>query len=138
MKTLAALLIVATLLAGVGCARQDWIDRTLVTVDVTGTWSGTGPGGSRVYVFELEQQGSTVKGYMQVSGAGTQVGVTPGPIAGSVAGDVLHFTDSRGSLDGTLTVSGDEMEGQASVQGASFPISLRRLDSSSRPASPPR
>jgi hypothetical protein len=138
MKRLMGLLIATTLALGSGCAKQDWIDRTLVTVDVTGTWSGTGPGGSRVYVFEFEQQGSTVKGYMQVSGAGTQVGVTPGPIAGSVAGDVLHFTDSRGILDGTLTVSGDEMEGQASVYGGSFPISLRRVDPSSRPVSPPR
>jgi hypothetical protein len=41
MKTLAALLIVATLLAGVGCAKTDWIERTLVTVDVTGRGRGT-------------------------------------------------------------------------------------------------
>jgi hypothetical protein len=128
MKPIVGMLIATILVVGSGCAKTDWIERTLVTVDVTGTWSGTGPGRSRVYVFELEQQGSTVKGYMQVSGA----------FAGSVAGDVLHFTDSRGSLDGTLTVSGDEMEGQASVQGASFPISLRRVNPSSPQGTPPR
>jgi hypothetical protein len=31
------MLIGATLAVGSGCARSDWIDRTLVTVDVTGT-----------------------------------------------------------------------------------------------------
>jgi hypothetical protein len=31
-----ALIAVATLVVGSGCAKQDWIDRTLVTVDVTG------------------------------------------------------------------------------------------------------
>jgi hypothetical protein len=47
MKTLAAMSIAATLLVGVGCAKTDWIDRTLVTVDVTGTWSGTPVGSAK-------------------------------------------------------------------------------------------
>jgi hypothetical protein len=37
MKTIVGMLIGATLAVGSGCARSDWIDRTLVTVDVTGT-----------------------------------------------------------------------------------------------------
>jgi hypothetical protein len=40
MKTIVGILIAATLLFGSGCAKTDWIDRTLVTEDVTGTWSG--------------------------------------------------------------------------------------------------
>jgi hypothetical protein len=37
MKPIVCLLIAATLLFGYGCAKTDCIDRTLVTVDVTGT-----------------------------------------------------------------------------------------------------
>ena len=71
LRTFAGLVLATALAMSSGCAKTDWIDRTLVTVDVTGTWSGsiTGPGGSRVYVFELEQQGSTVTGAMRMSGA---------------------------------------------------------------------
>ena len=38
MKAIVGVLIAATLAVGFGCARSDWIDRTLVTVDVTGIW----------------------------------------------------------------------------------------------------
>jgi hypothetical protein len=37
MKAIVGLLVVVALVFGSGCAKQDWIDRTLVTVDVTGT-----------------------------------------------------------------------------------------------------
>jgi len=40
MKSIVCLLIASTLAVGLGCAKTDWIDRTLVTVDVTGTWYG--------------------------------------------------------------------------------------------------
>jgi hypothetical protein len=50
MKTIAGVLIVAAVVLGSGCARSDWIERTLVTADVTGTWSGsTGGGGDRMW-----------------------------------------------------------------------------------------
>ena len=61
MKTPVGMLIAATLVVGFGCAKQDWIDRTLVTVDVTGTWSGCLHGvgtGSRELLLDLEQKGS--------------------------------------------------------------------------------
>jgi hypothetical protein len=57
-QALLALLIVVS-----GCARSDWIDRTLVTVDVTGTWQGDaslgsgGSGHSLMFEFTLEQHG---------------------------------------------------------------------------------
>jgi hypothetical protein len=90
MRTVPWVLIAAALAFGLGCASSDWIDRTLVTVDVTGTWYGSAGGGGTGYatpdfLFELEQQGSTVKG---------SVRLTPGghaEVAGTVAGDVFRF-----------------------------------------------
>jgi hypothetical protein len=69
MKTIAALLLTTLVTMSAGCAKTDWIDRTLVTVDVTGTWEGSvsgvpGYSGSRDLLFALEQQGATVKGFM--------------------------------------------------------------------------
>jgi hypothetical protein len=60
MRTLAGLLLTTLLTLNAGCAQKDWIDRTLVTVDVTGNWSGSVGGESVAYVtpalfFELEQ-----------------------------------------------------------------------------------
>ena len=40
MKTIARLLSTALLALTPGCAQTDWIDRTLVTVDVTGVRTG--------------------------------------------------------------------------------------------------
>jgi hypothetical protein len=144
MKTLAGMLIAATLVFGSGCAKTDWIDRTLVTVDVTGTWSGMTQGGggtaSRELLFELEQQGSTVKGLMRFvgnSGAQPTVRVTSGAIEGTVAGDVFRFKQANSGVEGELTVSGDEMNGRISLVNPAR-IYLRRVDPSSLPASPPR
>ena len=142
MKTVTALVVGAVLAFGAGCARTDWIDRTLVTVDVTGVWTvsvqGTGLP-SVGFQFELEQQGSMVKGFVRGDsrGLGCQ-GSNVGPIDGTVAGDLFRFRDSRGCIEGELTVSGDEMEGRASNFSGTRPLSLRRVDSSPRPASPPR
>src|SRR5262249_14738650 len=56
----------------VGCAQKDWIDRTLVTVDVTGVWEGKqdfgpGGGGARDIVIVLQQQGAKVTGEIRNS-----------------------------------------------------------------------
>ena len=41
MKITAGMLLMGAALAGSSCATSpDWIERTLVTVDVTGTWYG--------------------------------------------------------------------------------------------------
>jgi hypothetical protein len=65
-----------------------------------------------------------------------------GPLAGSVGGDVFHFTvvsRSGESLSGELTVSGDEMVGDVTFpvfEGSrAVRLSLRRVDA---PASPRR
>jgi hypothetical protein len=69
MKLIVGLLGVVSLVIASGCAKTDWIDRTLVAVDVTGSWYGAfGAGvgaGARDVLFELEQKGATVKGFMR-------------------------------------------------------------------------
>ena len=136
MKTIAGLLLATLVAMSAGCAQKDWIDRTLVTVDVTGTWygnaGGVGGGIRREFLFELKQEGSKVTGSMRTRPFGS-VGVA---IDGTVAGDVFRFKDSKGSVEGELTVSGDEMNGRASFYSGGGPISLRRVDPSSRPAAP--
>jgi hypothetical protein len=135
MKAARWLLVAAALTFVAGCARGDWIDRTLVTVDVTGTWYGRsgGPGSDREVFLELKQEGSRVTGFARYTPYGSGVR----PIDGAVAGDVFRFRGTTGSIEGELTVSGDEMNGQASFVGRG-PISLRRVDPSSRPDSPRR
>src|SRR5439155_16121440 len=51
-------------LAAAGCARPDWIEQTLVTVDVTGVWRGTylRVGGSGNLELTLQQSGPKVTG----------------------------------------------------------------------------
>ena len=76
MRTVTRVLIVAALAFASGCAQTDWIDRTLVTVDVTGVWFGsTGQGSSfSGLLLQLEQQGSKVKGSMRMQGGGAPGG----------------------------------------------------------------
>ncbi len=59
-------------LTAAGCARPDWIESTLVTVDVTGVWQGTSANSAtgtfaagRPIVLTLEQSGSRVRGRSQ-------------------------------------------------------------------------
>jgi hypothetical protein len=141
MRTVTWVLIVAALV-GWGCARPDWIERTLVTVDVTGIWSGTlrGPGGTGgvfpggTLWFELEQQASTVKGTMRyVGSAHPELPSMSRPIDGTVTGDVFRFRQRDGNMEGELTVSGDEMTGQVLIGVGPRALSLRRVDPSSRP-----
>src|SRR5262245_57774094 len=66
-----------------GCAVQkDWIDRTLVTVDVTGVWEGTfeGTGGSGGVRFVLQQQGPKVTGEMKIPAVPAVPTVPSGPL----------------------------------------------------------
>jgi hypothetical protein len=136
MKTLTGLLLSTLLTMGAGCARTDWIDRTLVTVDVTGTWYGAAAGYS--FDFDLKQQGSTVKGLLRLRGIPSGSGDPSGPIEGTVGGDVFRFRDTRGILEGEMTANGDEMVGLISTSFGRRPLSLQRVDPSSLPASPPR
>jgi hypothetical protein len=133
LKTMALRILVVGLVCGSGCARSDWIDRTLVTVDVSGTWEGTASSGAR-WQFNLEQEGTRVRGSWQRLGqvSGTNI-TTSGAVEGTVAGDVLTF--SHGSVTGEMRVSGEEMSGSLLGSGGNSPIALRRLDSLPRPTS---
>ena len=131
MKTLAGLLLATLLTITAGCAQKDWIDRTLVTVDVTGSWSGS-VGGSAMnnpgeILLDLEQEGATVKGFVRFRGhvAAVLGASSREPVTGTVSGDVFRFRDARGRVEGQLTVSGDDMNGIVSMAGQR-PVILRR------------
>ena len=138
MRALIRLPISTMLLIGSGCAKTDWIERTLVTVDVSGTWSGRfeGMGFQPETVLDLKQEGSRVTGFMRITPSVGREG--DGPVDGTVTGDVFRFKQTNGSVEGALTVSEAEMKGRASLLGNSRSISLRRVDPSSLLASPPR
>ena len=69
MNTVARMGAAVALMWGVGCASPDWIDRTLVTVDVTGTWEGSAARSNcGNFQLSLEQQGSQVKGFIRSTG----------------------------------------------------------------------
>jgi len=130
----AALGVIAmTFVYASGCAQKDWIDRTLVTVDVTGSWYGTiGGVGSSMGTnsemwLDLQQAGSKVTGSVRFKP--DQAFGSSGPIEGSVSGDVFQYRLLRGGTYIDLTVSGDEMTAQTSGRQ----VTLRRLQ-----ASPPR
>jgi hypothetical protein len=129
-------LVAAALVLASGCARPDWIQQTLVTVDVTGTWVGRGG----TLELKLEQQGTKVTGSILVIGA-QPVARISGAIDGSVAGDVFQFKQTGGTdvrYEGEMTVSGDEMTGNVrSVLGTRGQATLRRVDSS-RPSLQPQ
>jgi len=125
--------VVATALVLGSCAQQDWIDRTLVTVDVTGTWQGSpggpGPNNPGALFLNLRQEGATVEGFIKQGASGAAASLD-GPISGTVAGDVFRFKSTRGIAEGELTVNGDEMSGTVSIFG-SRPLTLRRVEASS-------
>src|SRR5262245_28435770 len=73
-----------------GCAHPDWIEQTLVTVDVTGEWRGSWassvPGvfaGNRPVGLTLTQKGPKVTGQITI---GSQAEGPVGPIEGTVSG----------------------------------------------------
>jgi len=131
----ARLALALLLAANLGCAQKDWIDRTLVTENVTGAWTGLlGTSGcSRDVRLDLQQDGSKVTGVGMISVSNDRF-----PIQGSVAGDVFTFKSLRGSTSGELTVGGDDMKGRILWGCGNTPVLLRRVDSASRNEVPPR
>jgi hypothetical protein len=109
MKIMAGMLIAAALAIGSGCATSpDWIERTLVTVDVTGAWYGkymssTGPSasfGTEMWL-DLQQDGPKVKGSVRAregNSMGASLAPSSGPLEGTVTGDVFSFRQTDGSL----------------------------------------
>ena len=118
---------VLALLIASGCAqRADWIQGTLVTVDVTGVWRGraytTVGGGGGAMQMSLEQRGPRVTGEYQYRGEKDF-------IEGTVSGDTFTFRDADGDIRGQATVDGDEMSGQGfsrRFQQGEFKLTLQR------------
>jgi hypothetical protein len=138
MKTIAWVILAVVPVIGSGCARPDWIERTLVTVDVTGTWEGV-PDVRRSWIrLKLEQQGSRVTGSLERPGTTDYYcfNAPSGPIAGTLTGDVFNFRQTNGVVAGELTVSGDEMTGDIRNGCGHGVGTLRRTDSAPHPSSP--
>jgi len=115
MRAIWALLATALVLGS--CAQKDWIDQTLVTVDVTGIWEGdihsaTGPGGGGL-ALTLQQKGAKVVGTSRLPATGGQ---NNGTVEGTVSGDTLRFRDQRRAFTGELQVNGDDMTGPGTLQ----------------------
>src|SRR6267142_6478380 len=103
MRTIACVMLVAALACGSGCATPpDWIERTLVTVDVTGTWYGASPVRGQGDVpdlwLELQQEGPKTKGSTRASMGAAQSPRLFGPIEGTIAGDVFTFRQTNGPV----------------------------------------
>ena len=106
--------VIIGILGLVGCAQRDWIDRTLVTVDVTGVWEGTQRGTNYANNIELDlkQEGPRVTG--QIRGIRNTGGTLekPFPIVGTVSGDTLSLREASGqTMRLEVQVNGDEMTG---------------------------
>ena len=104
MRVMWAFVAIALVLGS--CARPDWIEQTLVTVDVTGVWRGTIYGGGAIELT-LQQSGARVNGQVKLSPESSY----NGPIEGTVSGDTFRFSSQGGGIIGELQVNGDEMTG---------------------------
>ena len=123
---LTGLVLTALLVTGSGCARHDWIDQTLVTVDVTGVWRGAfaraGAGGGKSNVeLTLQQSGPKVNGQLK----GIETGGS-GLVEGTVNGDMFRFRTGRGDVTGELQVNGDEMAGPVTMSFGQGSVTLQR------------
>jgi len=124
------LILMVSVVVSVGCAKPDWIQSTLVTVDVTGTWrSANGD-----FVLSLKQEGPKVTGYMRRTGMGGILSVIEGDIQGAVTGDVFSWKQTAGTLTSCvsdMSVSEDEIAGVVHCHNASKRlVQLRRVDAS--------
>ena len=132
MTTIIPLVLIAGVLTlASGCAKPDWIEQTLVTVSVTGTWRTS----NSAFELKLEQHGSKVTGTIFVP-----VADSAGAIEGSVSGDVFRFRQTSGTYvlwQGELTVNGDEMSGNLSGSSTGgrpqYNSVLQRVSTSPRP-----
>jgi len=124
-------LMLVVALAISSCAKSDWIEQTLVTVDVTGTWVGRGG----TLTLKLDQQAAKVTGFMRWAGSPCS-GTVPGAVEGTVTGDMFRFKQTSGRIclqASEMTVNGDEMTGHLGVP-ISVVSTLQRVDTA-RPTS---
>ena len=115
-------LIVSTLLS---CARPDWIQSTLVTVDVSGEWQGNitrpaGAYGPGLIYLSLRQSGPKVTGTFSL-GVNKDV-----PLEGTLSGDVLRIQGRGGAVTAELQVNGDDMSGTGTTAVGPIRIEIHR------------
>ena len=110
MRPMRWLLMGFLAMIALGCAQKtDWVEGTLVTVDVTGVWKGrmmplpSGVAGE--FEMTLTQRGARVTGDGRIRAHKFSVD-------GTVRGDVFTFNESGGRLRAEARVNGDEMDGQ--------------------------
>src|SRR5262245_40055858 len=116
MKGTGRVFILLIALASPGCAKRDWTE-TLTLVDVTGAWAGSvlfkggscevSRGCSRSIQLVLRQRGASVTG--EVTGPSLFFGGDK--VEGVINGEL--FTFKLGALRGEASVSGDDIDGQA-------------------------
>src|SRR5215470_15953868 len=105
-------LLAMALTATAGCAQKDWIDRTVVTENVTGAWAGS-MGAMDDLRFDLKQEGARVAGSFRTGGrSASLIGASSGALERSVAGYVFTLRDALGMFQLEETVSSEEMEGK--------------------------
>jgi hypothetical protein len=104
--------ICLVLLIASGCAqRADWIESMLVTVDVTGQWTGELAVGASGGEFHLTLRQTGPKATGDVTCLCTSGHFWSGPIVGTVSGDLLTLSRPDGLLQVEMIVAGDEMSG---------------------------
>ncbi len=106
-----------------GCAqRTDWVEGTLVTVDVTGVWKGrTTTGVTGEMEMTLTQRGAKVTGEGRIRADRVA-------IEGTVRGDMFSF-NAGGRLRAEAQIDGDRMSGQGrtnvGASGSGQPLPFR-------------
>jgi hypothetical protein len=130
MKAIARVILAAALASGSGCARGDWIERTLLTVNVTGVWYGE----LRTAVqrmelsIDLRQEGPAVEGSLLGKGfVPVLLRDVPGRVEGTVRGQAFEVRRTDGPLRAEMTVTGDEMTGRADTGFGPGEVFLRRV-----------
>jgi len=111
--------------ASLGCARPDWIQSTLVTVDVSGEWQGNitrpaGAYGPGLIYLSLRQSGPKVTGTFSL-GVNKDV-----PLEGTLSGDVLRIQGRGGAVTAELQVNGDDMSGTGTTAVGPIRIEIHR------------
>jgi len=107
-----------------GCAKADWIESTLVTVDVTGTWTGQVGLTGVLLELQLRQRGAVITGNLLSSGYQQGAARGEGPLEGEITGDVVRLRQTNGQWRFDLTVAGDEMTGSSAQLSVFRPISV--------------
>jgi len=98
-RILARGFLILAIASTIGCAQKDWIDRTLVTENATGAWTGSWgkAAGTASYAWIYDRRGRRSVALPPMLLGGNYGGGNTSPLEGNVAGDVFTFKMLRGS-----------------------------------------